>query len=81
MSGGGKQVKERLERIVKAPRMLAVTAVCLLTAAVCLGLFLFAGESQEVENSSPAADFLYERAEQGESVVENAAVPGGGRRP
>lgn len=70
MSGGGKQVKERLERIVKAPRMLAVTAVCLLTAAVCLGLFLFAGESWEVENSSPAADFLYERAEQGESMVE-----------
>lgn len=70
MSGGGKQVKERLERIVQAPRMLAVTAVCLLTAAVCLGLFLFAGESQEMENPDPAADFLYERTEQGESVVE-----------
>ena len=70
MSGGGKQVKERLERIVKAPRTLAVTAVCLLTAAVCLGLFLFAGESREAENTSPAADFLYERAEQGETVVE-----------
>ena len=70
MSGGGKQVKERLERILKAPRMLAVTAVCLLTAAVCLGLFLFAGESRWVENTSPEADFLYSRTEQGENVVE-----------
>lgn len=70
MSGGGKQVKERLERILKAPRMLAVTAVCLLTAAVCLGLFLFAGESRWVENTSPEADFLYARTEQGENVVE-----------
>lgn len=70
MSGGGKQVKERLERIVKAPRMLAVTAICLLAAAVCLGLFLFAGESREAENTSPEADFLYARTEQGETVVE-----------
>lgn len=70
MSGGGKRVKERLERIVKAPRMLAVTAICLLAAAVCLGLFLFAGESREAENTSPEADFLYARTEQGETVVE-----------
>lgn len=70
MSGGGKQVKERLERIVKAPRTLAVTAICLLTAAVCLGLFLFAGESREVENTSPAADFLYARTEQDDRSVK-----------
>ena len=71
MSGGGRKIKERLERIVKAPRMLAVTAVCLALAAVCLGGIAFSGRSSAwVEDPRPEARFLYDRTERGESVVE-----------
>lgn len=71
MSGGGRKIKERLERIVQMPRMLAVTAVCLLLAAVCLGGIAFSGRGGSwVEDPRPEADFLYGRIEQGGDMIE-----------